>query len=633
MFQVVAKFRREGKGRGDEKMTINDQSHTHMKTRLEKLRACLQKTGNQGDGRGDAQAQGQPKGLIVPRTDAFQGEYVAACDERLHWLTGFSGSAGYAIILDHRAAVFTDGRYTLQVREQVDPALYDFCDLAAEATADWLRTHAAQGTKLFYDPWLHPVNNLNKWRKKCAAFGGVLEPLTGPNMIDSLWVDRPSPPLGKMRLHDLVYAGIHAQEKCTHLAATLRTHEADVFVLSSPESICWLLNIRGSDIPCIPSLHVYGLFFAQNQRVELFLNPLKVSAEIKTALGENVTVCNVDDFLPRLESLTERVMIDPDQTPMAIYTALKNASVLFQVDPCIRPRAIKNMTEQAGARSAHQRDGVAVTRFLAWLDDALAAGETITELCVDEKLTAFRAQEALYEGLSFATIAGSGAHGAIVHYKATAQSNQPLPLNNLLLLDSGAQYRDGTTDITRTVAIGTPTAEHKDRFTRVLKGHIALAMAVFPVGTTGHQLDVLARYALWQAGLDYDHGTGHGVGSFLNVHEGPQRISKVANTVALEKGMIVSNEPGYYKTGMYGIRIESLVLVVDAPEILRGERPMLAFETLTMVPIDQRLIHFEMLTTAEKKWLHAYHQRVQIALEPHLNENEKRWLMRATAAK
>lgn len=607
---------------------INGQSNN--KTRITKLRAFLQKAALQKDEQKGG--IGQPTGLIVPRTDSFQGEYVAACDERLYWLTGFSGSAGYAIVLDHRAAVFTDGRYTLQVREQVDPALYDFCDLTAEATADWLKKNALEGTKIFYDPWLHSVNNLHQWTKKCTSFGGVLEPLTGPNMVDSLWVDRPSPPLGKMLLHDLNYAGIGAREKCTHLAETLGNHQADVFVLSAPESICWLLNVRGSDIPCIPSLHIYGLFFAHNQRVELFLNPLKVSAEIKTALGENISIFNTDTFLSRLETLTERVMIDPDQTPMAIYAALKNATVLFQSDPCVRPRAIKNMTEQSGARSAHERDGVAVTRFLAWLDASLSAGNTITEFDVDEKLTAFRAQGALYEGLSFPTIAGSGAHGAIIHYKATDQSNQPLSHNNLLLLDSGAQYRDGTTDITRTIAIGTPTKEHKERFTRVLKGHIALAMAIFPVGTTGHQLDVLARYALWQAGLDYDHGTGHGVGSFLNVHEGPQRISKAINTIALEKGMIISNEPGYYKTGMYGIRIESLVLVVDALEIPGGERPMLAFETLTMVPIDQRLINFEMLTISEKKWLNAYHKRVQIALEPHLNENEKCWLRQAAAA-
>ncbi len=571
-------------------------------------------------------------GFLVPRADEHQGEYVPPRAERLAWLTGFTGSAGLAIVLADRAAVFVDGRYTLQLRDQVDLTLFEPLHLIEEPPERWVAAHLGKGGRLGYDPWLHTPEGLKRLAEAAAKAGGELVPVAD-NPLDAVWIDQPPPPLAPVVPQDLRFAGRSAEDKRLSLGRALGEEAISAAVLTNPDSIAWLLNIRGGDVPRTP----FALGFAilhQDGGVELFMDRRKFTPGLEQHLGNRVAVNAPAEFGPaldRLGSARARVLVDPATAPAWVFARLGSvkATIVERDDPCLLPKARKNEVELRGTRSAHQRDGVAVTRFLHWLSER-AIGGSLDELAAAEKLVEFRRQGDLFRDLSFDTISGAGPNGAIVHYRSTPRSNRRLAPGELYLVDSGAQYVDGTTDVTRTISIGEPSAEMRDRFTRVLKGHIALAMARFPKGTTGSQLDGFARYALWQAGLDYDHGTGHGVGSFLSVHEGPQRISKIPNRIALEPGMIVSNEPGYYKTGAYGIRIENLVAVVEDAKP-GDERPMLAFETLTLAPIDRHLVEKSLLSPAELGWLDAYHARVREALSPLLDAEAKDWLAGATA--
>lgn len=566
-------------------------------------------------------------GFLIPRTDAYQGEYVAPCDERLAWLTGFTGSAGIAIVLKKKAALFVDGRYTLQAKNQVNLTHYEICSLVDDPPCVWARRHLAEGQKIFYDPWLHTLNDKTHAQKVCEAVGASFIPAPH-NPIDKLWADRPSAPLSPILAHEIRYAGVSSEEKRQHIAKILQEKQADGAVLTTPESIAWLLNIRGNDVPHTPVAQGFAVIWADTS-VDLFMNPAKISSDMRTYLGHKVRLAepgSLEEWLGNLKDTT--LFIDPSLLPLALFNQLENCHLIKGADPCALPKALKNPIEVMGARQAHIQDGIAVTRFLAWLSHAVLTN-TITEMDAAEKLLSFRQQNSLRD-TSFDTISGAGPNGAIIHYKASPETNRILEPDSIYLFDSGGQYLTGTTDVTRTIAIGKPTAEQKDRFTRVLKGHIAIATALFPAGTTGSQLDTLARHALWQAGLDYHHGTGHGVGSYLNVHEGPQRISKSPSSIALQPGMIVSNEPGYYKTNAYGIRIESLVIVVEKGIPQGGEHALLGFETLTQAPIDTSLVEGEMLTLQERAWLNAYHTQVRETLLPHLSAQEGAWLKDAT---
>jgi Xaa-Pro aminopeptidase len=574
-------------------------------------------------------------GFIVPRGDEHQGEYVAPRSERLAWLTGFTGSAGMAVVLTRRAALFSDGRYTLQAAAQVDPGLFDLRHVTQEPAVDWIAEALPKGGRLGYDPWLLTPAQVPRFREACQNAGGDLVPVDG-NPIDAIWADQPAQPSAPVRAHPLKYAGLGSADKRRAVAALLKSEGQDAQVLSAPDAIAWLLNIRGTDVPRTPLALSFAVIH-KDASVDWFIDSAKVPAALGRHLGKDVRVKAPNALGPLLDRLASKratVRIDPMADPMWIAARLADGGAMVErgQDLCILPKARKNTTEIAGTRAAHLRDGAAVARFLAWLETEAPQGG-ISELDASDRLYAFRKENDLIRDLSFDTISGSGPNGAIVHYKATPASNRRLRPGDVYLVDSGAQYLDGTTDITRTVAIGpkAPPKEARERFTLVLKGHIALARARFPKGTTGSQLDPLARQFLWAEGLDFDHGTGHGVGSYLSVHEGPQRISKAPSTVALEPGMVISNEPGYYKTGAYGIRIENLVLVTDAAPPRGAERDLLAFETLTLAPIDRNLINAGMLDADERAWLDAYHARVRKALAPLVDAKTKAWLKRATA--
>lgn len=577
-------------------------------------------------------------GFIVPRSDEHQGEYVAPRSERLSWLTGFTGSAGLAVVLTRRAALFTDGRYTLQAAAQVDGNLYDLRHISQEPATDWIAETLPKGAKLAYDPWLLTPAQVPRYREACEQAGGTLVPVDG-NPVDAVWSDHPPAPGAAVRAHPLKYAGLGSADKRRSIAASLKAQGQHAQILSAPDSIAWLLNIRGSDVPRTPLVLSFAVIH-KDAAVDWFIDQTRIPPAVARHLGKQVRIKPVHalgEVLDRLGGKQARVRIDPMADPMWIAARLADAGARIDrgQDLCILPKARKNKTEIDGMRAAHLRDGVAVARFLCWLADEAALGK-LTELDVSDRLYDLRRENDLIRDLSFDTISGSGPNGAIVHYKATEKSNRRLRPGDMYLVDSGAQYLDGTTDITRTVYIGhsghkPPTKEMRDRFTRVLKGHIALARARFPKGTTGSQLDPLARQFLWAQGLDFDHGTGHGVGSYLSVHEGPQRISKAASTVALEPGMVISNEPGYYKTGAFGIRIENLVLVTEAKAPRGAERDLLEFETLTLAPIDQALIETSLLDQEERAWLDTYHARVRKALSPLVDPTTRAWLKKATA--
>jgi Xaa-Pro aminopeptidase len=570
-------------------------------------------------------------GFIAPHEDEWQNEYVPRAYDRLAWLTGFTGSAGAAVVLADEAAVFTDGRYTLQVRAQVDEKLFAYRDLVDGGPAAFLRERAPKGGKIGYDPKLHSPDSLERLRAAADAAGATLVPVA-KNPIDDIWDDRPPVPAAPVAPHPEKFTGESATAKRHRLGDALGAAQADAVVITSPASIAWLFNVRGGDVARSP-LPLGEAILRADGSADLFLSDEKVSAELKQWLGNEVAVRPSGDLAPALGALKgKRVQLDPSTASAWYFTQLQNAGaeIVRGQDPVVLPRACKNDAEIDGSRKAHQRDGAAVSRFLHWLATDGQTGK-VQEIEACKKLEGFRQATGALKDLSFDSISGAGPNGAIVHYRVTEKTNRRLARGSLFLIDSGGQYLDGTTDITRTVPIGRASPEMKERFTRVLKGHIALSRVRFPKGTSGHQLDALARMSLWEAGLDYDHGTGHGVGSYLGVHEGPHRIAKLLNAVPLEPGMIVSNEPGYYKTGAYGIRIENLQVVTPAADIDGGERPMLGFETLTLAPIARELVVKKLLTREEIEWFNAYHARVRETIGPQLDGEAKAWLETATA--
>jgi Xaa-Pro aminopeptidase len=571
-------------------------------------------------------------GFLVPRADEHQGEYVPPRARRLAWLTGFTGSAGLAVVLAETAAVFVDGRYTLQVRDQVPADLFEHHHVIQSPPAEWLRARLKPGDRLGYDPWLHTVEGVERLAAACRKAGAELVSCDA-NPLDRAWADQPGPPLAPVVPHGLEHAGRPAADKRREIAEALAKDGVDATVLTAPDSVAWLLNVRGGDVDHTPLPLAFALIH-RDASVELFLDARKLGPGLREHLGDGVRVSEPAALGPALDRLgTARAAVGLDPALAAAWIAARlaaaGATVVPGPDPCALPKARKNAVELAGARAAHRRDGTALCRFLAWLAAEAPSGR-LTEVAAAARLDAFRTAEALYREPSFPTISGAGPSGAIVHYRATPGTDRPLGPGMLYLVDSGGQYLDGTTDVTRTVALGAPTAEQRDRFTRVLQGHIALARARFPAGTSGAQLDAFARRALWEAGLDYDHGTGHGVGSYLGVHEGPQRITKTASGVALQPGMLCSNEPGYYKAGEYGIRIESLVVVTPVPAPAGAEQALLGFETLTLAPIDTALVEPALLTADERAWLDAYHREVREAIAPLVDADVRAWLEDAT---
>ena len=569
-------------------------------------------------------------GFLVPRADAHQGEYVAPHDERLLWLTGFTGSAGNAIVLNDRAALFVDGRYTLQASQQVVEGLFEVVPTHETSPTDWLPKTITAGQQIGYDPWLHGRAEIERLRKVIEESGATLVPLLD-NPIDAIWDDQPPKPAGAVRVHPAEFSGQASAEKRARIGDGVSEAGADSAILSLPYSIAWLLNIRGSDVVHSPVTHGFAIVHADG-RVDLVMDPDKLDGGVMVHLGNDVTVHHPDALEAVLSGLVGRVLLDQSTCPLWFSEKLEanGQEVLWGRDPCVLPKAVKNHAELAGMRAAHIRDGRAMVRFLHWLDTALAAGEVLTEIDIVKQLESIRADESELIDISFDTIAGAGLHGAIIHYRVNKQTNRTLVPGELLLVDSGGQYPDGTTDITRTMATGPVQQDYVKHFTLVLKGMVGISLARWPAGLTGRDLDPLARRALWAAGLDYDHGTGHGVGACLNVHEGPQSLSR-RGTEELLPGMILSNEPGCYVEGSHGIRIENLV-IVSQPEMPKGgTRPMLSFETITWCPIDRRLIDPEMLDPAEREWLNDYHARVQELLVPGLDTEVAEWLAKACA--
>jgi Xaa-Pro aminopeptidase len=563
----------------------------------------------------------QIDGFIVPRADEYQGEYVPACADRLRYLTGFTGSAGFAVVLKDRAGVFSDGRYTIQLKQQIDLAHFEAGDSTKITAAEWVARNAPDAV-IGYDPRLHTPREI-----KAFADKGVATKAVSTNILDEVWERRPAAPDSAVELFPLSSAGESAREKLDRVAGVLKEKGVNSAIITLPDSIAWLLNIRGSDIPHIPVALSYGIVH-EDGTFDWFIDPKRVPDAVTQSFGNRVSLIVPHDLEKSIAGLKgKKILIDERRSSVWFINHLKLSSIEYVdlKDPCIALKARKNSSEIASMKNAHERDGVAVTKFLAWLSIQDFETSDINEIDIEKQLEAFRREANAYRDSSFDTIAGFGPNGAIVHYRATEETALTLRNGNLLLLDSGAQYADGTTDITRTIAIGQPTQEMKDRFTLVLKGHIALASAKFPVGTTGAQIDVLARTPLWQQELDFAHGTGHGVGCYLSVHEESASISP-RGMDALEEGMILSNEPGYYKEGEYGIRIENLVLVKHDGVCADTGKQMLSFETLTYAPMDPALVSFEMLSDTDKEWLKSYHNAVQEKLSPHLSADEQAFL-------
>nr|WP_279184065.1 aminopeptidase P family protein [Acetobacter syzygii] len=582
-------------------------------TRLTALRALLRQNGLDG--------------LIVPHGDEFLGEYTPACAERLAWISGFTGSAGTAIILADTAAVFSDGRYITQMDQQVDATCWDRVHGGQIPPATWLGNKAAPGATIGYDPRIMSQAELSPYLQQT---GFSLSP-TPHNLVDAIWADRPALPDGPAFIHPLCHAGESAASKRTRIAHDLRALGQDAAVLSDSASIAWLLNIRGTDIPCTPVVLAFAIIHA-DASVDLMIQPDKIPADVRAWLGADVRLHAPDALETVLATLSGRTVgVDPASNAVWFMQTLgqHNATVAQTPDPCVLPKACKNPVEQQGMRAAHLRDGVALCRFLHWMD---THATTTTELDAAERLTAFRREAEGYVEDSFPAISGTGPNGAVIHYRVTEQSNRTICPDEVYLIDSGGQYPDGTTDVTRTLWTGPniPPAALRAAFTRVLKGNLRLGHARFPAGTKGHALDALARYDLWQAGLDFDHGTGHGVGSFLSVHEGPARISKAVSTIALQAGMVMSNEPGFYQPGAYGIRLETLVMVRPAPQA-DSTRVFLEFETLTLAPFDRRLIDPAILGEADTALLDGYHAEILHRIGPHLPADAQKWLQTACA--
>ena len=569
-------------------------------------------------------------GFILPLTDEHRNEYIPDARQRLAWLTGFTGSAGMLVVLGDRAVIFVDGRYTVQAEQQLDAELFERAHLIETPPAKWLGQTLTAGQRLAFDANLHIKAEVERFQKACHKADAELIPLDA-NPVDTIWPSQPPMPIAPIDTLDVIYAGESSDDKRARMAKKVEEAGADVALIGAPDSIAWLLNIRGGDVPFNPLTLAFALLH-KDGAVEFFLDERKLRPG--QTFGNEIShrsIQDLGDSLDHLGSSGKKVLADPAWTNVQLTQQLARAGarIIENAEPCILAKAIKNQTELDGARAAQIRDGAAVTRFLAWLGDAIAGGNEVTELAAAAALEAERKKDPLYRGPSFDTISASGPNAALAHYRVSEESNRTLEPGSLYLVDSGGQYPDATTDITRTIAVGTPTAEMRERYTLVLKGHIALDRVQFPVGTSGAQLDTLARHPLWQAGLDFDHGTGHGIGSYLCVHEGPARIAKTG-AVPLKPGMILSNEPGYYKPGAYGIRIENLVAVKEAGKPDGGERKLLEFENLTRAPLDRKLIEASLLTTDERAWIEAYHALVRQDLLPLLPEAAKAWLMTNT---
>ena len=588
----------------------------HVADRVKALRALMSKS--------------KLDAVLVPRADSHQGEYVPASAERLQWLTGFSGSAGLAVVAKKAAVLLIDGRYTVQAKAETDTEVFEVSLLPRMRLSEWLLSTLGKGQTIGFDPWNHTAAEIARLKAALAAKKIKLKPLS-KNPIDTLWgKERPKSPANPVIAQPLALAGRSAADKLAEIQARLKTDGQHAAILTLPDSICWLFNIRGSDVAHNPVALAFAIVPASG-KAELYIEPQRLDAEARAHVAPVAKLLPPKAMAERLAALKaqgKKVRLDPETASFWFEMKLGAAAISRGQDPCILPKAIKTEAEIAGARAAHVRDGHAVARFLAWLDDNADSG-TLDEITAVRQLETFRRETNMLREISFATISGSGPNGAIVHYRVTEATNRKIQPGELFLIDSGGQYQDGTTDITRTVAIGEPTEDMKRHFTAVLKGHIAVATARFPKGTRGIDLDPFARRALWAIGEDFDHGTGHGIGSYLSVHEGPQSISRGGMT-PLQPGMLISNEPGFYKVGVYGIRIENVVLVTPPEQIADGERPMMGFETITLAPIDRRLIASHMLDHNERDWLNAYHRRVFETLAPQLDQATRDWLERAT---
>lgn len=573
-------------------------------------------------------------GFLVPMADEYQNEYVSDHDKRIEFISGFSGSAAFIIVLNNHAIFFTDGRYTLQAEKQLPTGLFNIHDSAEITPTEWMTKYIPEHSKIAFDPHLHTAKQIERLEIIAFKKNITLIPIE-TNPIDAIWQDQPQKPTEPITPHHRQFAGESSSDKRRKICEKLKEKKTDAIIITDPASVAWLLNVRGNDVQNTP-LPLSTIILHSNQSVQWFVDPHKTSAILNDALENAIIKESPTDFEAQLKSLGTKqstVQIDPNLTSFFVANTLRKAGakIVHSQDPCIMPRACKNKTEIKGMISAHNKDGVALARFLSWLDNKIENGEEVTELKVDEKLTAFRAMGEHYKNLSFPTIAGSGPNGAIVHYLATEKTNRSIKKGEFLLIDSGAQYLDGTTDVTRTIPIGEVTEEMKDRYTRVLKGHIALAKARFPSGIAGSGLDALARQYLWDAGLDYSHGTGHGVGCYLGVHEGPHNISRRGD-VPLRPGMVTSNEPGYYENGHYGIRHENLQYVIELDSLSNDDKKMLGFRPLTLAPFDRRALLADMLTPDERAWLNEYHAYVYEVIAPQLDGETKAWLEKATTA-
>ncbi|AGK56446.1 peptidase M24 [Hyphomicrobium denitrificans 1NES1] len=588
----------------------------HVAERVKALRALMTKS--------------KLDAVLIPRADSHQGEYVPASAERLQWLTGFSGSAGLAVVAKKSAILMIDGRYTVQAKAETDTTVFEVSLLPRARLSEWLVSTLGKDQTIGFDPWNHTGAEIARLKTALAAKKIKLKPLA-KNPIDTLWGKaRPKPPANPVIAQPLALAGRSAADKLVEIQARLKTDGQHAAILTLPDSICWLFNIRGSDVAHNPVVLAFAVVPASG-KAELYIEPQRLDAETRAHVAPVAKLLPPKAMAGRLAALKaqgKKVRLDPETASFWFEMKLGTAAISRGPDPCILPKAIKTEAEIAGARAAHIRDGHAVARFLAWLDDN-AATDTLDEITAVRKLETFRRETNMLRGISFATISGAGPNGAIVHYRVTEATNRKIEPGELFLIDSGGQYQDGTTDITRTVAIGKPTEDMKRHFTAVLKGHIAVATARFPKGTRGIDLDPFARRALWAIGEDFDHGTGHGIGSYLSVHEGPQSISR-GGMAPLQPGMLISNEPGFYKVGAYGIRIENVVLVTPPEQIGDGERQMMGFETITLAPIDRRLIVVDMLDQGERDWIHTYHRRVFETLAPQLDQATRDWLKQAT---
>ena len=572
----------------------------------------------------------QLTGFVIPRADSQQNEYVPPSDERLAWLTGFTGSAGLAVVLTAKAAVFVDGRYTIQAAKQVDTSAWSIESLIEPPPESWLTAHLSPGDRLGFDPWLHTSAAAERLAKACEKAGAELVAVDG-NPVDAIWTDRPAPPLGPVKIHPAQLAGESEADKLARIRTDIARLKVDALVLSDSHAVAWTFNIRGADVAHTPLPLSYALV-PKDGRATIFIDHHKLSNSVRDHLEKNATVEEPAALMGELAELAQTgaaIGLDSATAADALSRLIttEGGKPVRVSDPVAMLKAVKNAAEIAGTRAAHKRDGAALAKFLAWIDREAPSGK-LTEIDAVEALETFRRETGALKDVSFPTISGTGPNGAIVHYRVTRKSNRRIEPGDLLLIDSGAQYEDGTTDVTRTIAIGQPTEEMRDRYTRVLRGHIAIDRAVFPDGVSGAQIDAFARQFLWHAGIDFEHGTGHGVGSYLSVHEGPARISKLGTT-PLKRGMILSNEPGYYKTDAFGIRIENLELVVEKA-IEGAEKPMNGFEALTLAPFDRRLIDADRISKQELRWLNAYHARVREDIRPLVDEATKVWLDAAT---